>query len=49
MLEKVTNKTTLPGELGAYVRMEKELTGVYRKTTNIIGIQYVYTIKAKKI
>jgi len=37
------------GELGAYVRMEKELTGVFRKTTNIIGIQYVYTIKAKKI
>lgn len=37
------------GELGAYYRMEKELTGVFRKTTNIIGIQYVYTIKAKKI
>ena len=37
------------GELGAYYRMEKELTGVFRKTTNIIGIQYVYTIKSKKI
>lgn len=37
------------GELGAYFRMEKELTGVFRKTINIMGIQYIYTIKAKKI
>jgi hypothetical protein len=36
------------GELGAFYRIEEELTGIYPKTTNIIGIQYKYTLKYKK-
>ena len=35
------------GDLGAFYRIEKELQGDYRKTTNIIGVQYQYTLKRK--
>jgi len=35
------------GELGAFYRFEKALQGDYPKTTNIIGVQYQYTLKRK--
>ncbi len=40
-------KTKNWGDVGAFYRMEKELKENYPKTTNIIGIQYQYTIKRK--
>jgi hypothetical protein len=36
------------GKIGAFYRVEKELDGLYPKTTNIIGISYQYTIKNNK-
>jgi hypothetical protein len=35
------------GEFGLFYRMERELNESYPKTTNIIGFNYQYTIKAK--
>jgi hypothetical protein len=35
------------GELGAFYRIEKALQGNSPKTTNIIGVQYQYTLKRK--
>ena len=43
-----TYKFKKAGELGAFYRIEKELQGDYPKTTNIIGVQYQYTLKRKK-
>jgi hypothetical protein len=42
-----TYKFKKAGDLGAFYRIEKELQGDYRKTTNIIGVQYQYTLKRK--
>jgi len=36
------------GELGTYYRLERELGSNYPKTTSIIGLNYVYTLKKKK-
>jgi len=36
------------GEIGVFYRMEKELQGIYPKTTNIAGFTYQYTFKNKK-
>ena len=36
------------GELGAYYRLERELGASYPKTTNIVGLNYVYTFKKRK-
>lgn len=36
------------GELGIYFRLEKELGASYPKTTNIVGLNYVYTFKKRK-
>ena len=36
------------GEIGAFYRYEKQLIGDYPKTSNILGIQYQYTIKPKR-
>ena len=36
------------GEIGIYYRMERELQGLYPKTTNIAGFTYQYTLKNKK-
>jgi hypothetical protein len=36
------------GDLGIYYRIEKELNTQYSKTTNIIGLNYSYTLKRKK-
>lgn len=33
------------GEIGLYYRMEKELNESFPKTTNIIGLKYIYTLK----
>lgn len=41
-------KTKKMGEISTFYRMEKELIGVYPKTTNILGIGYQYTLKNKK-
>ena len=41
-------KTKKIGEFGVYYRMERELTGLYPKTTNIAGFSYAYTLKKKK-
>lgn len=43
-----TYKTKSYGDIGAFYRMEKELTGLYPKTTNIVGIKYKYNLKRKK-
>ncbi len=43
-----TYKTKNIGDFGAFYRMEKELTGLYPKTTNIVGLKYRYTLKRKK-
>lgn len=40
-------KTKNYGDFGAFFRMEKELTGLYPKTTNIVGLKYKYTLKRK--
>lgn len=36
------------GEIGAFYRMEHELNVSFPKTTHIIGLSYVYTLKNKK-
>jgi len=36
------------GDIGLFYRMERDLMGVYPKTTNIIGLKYTYTLKNKK-
>ncbi|MCG8573857.1 MAG: DUF2490 domain-containing protein [Flavobacteriales bacterium] len=36
------------GKLGFYYRIERELGVTYPKTTSILGLNYVYTIKTKK-
>jgi hypothetical protein len=36
------------GELGIYYRLERQLGFSYPKTTNIVGLNYVYTIKKRK-
>jgi hypothetical protein len=36
------------GEIGVFYRMEKQLNTDYPKTSNIIGLKYVYTIKNNK-
>ncbi|MGB0390619.1 MAG: DUF2490 domain-containing protein [Salibacteraceae bacterium] len=41
-------KTKSFGKLGLYYRMERELNAIYPKTTNIIRVKYVYTLKNKK-
>jgi hypothetical protein len=43
-----TFETKSIGDFGAFYRMEKELTGLYPKTTNIVGLKYRYTLKRKK-
>ncbi|MFT5512899.1 MAG: hypothetical protein ACI8SE_001298 [Bacteroidia bacterium] len=43
-----TYETKKIGDFGVFYRMEKELTGLYPKTTNIAGLKYRYTIKRKK-
>lgn len=40
-------KTKNLGEIGAFYRIERELTGIYPKTTNIAGFTYQYTLKRK--
>ena len=35
------------GDIGVFIRTEKELTGRYPKRTNILGIKYNYTLKNK--
>lgn len=41
-------KTQKMGEIGAFYRMELDLIGAYKKTTNIAGFSYQYTLKNKK-
>ena len=36
------------GEVGVFYRMERELNDPYPKTTNIVGLSYVFTLKFKK-
>ena len=40
-------KLTKASEIGMYYRLEKQLQGIYPKTTYILGLSYEYTFKNK--